>query len=130
MSDHLNLSEWSIMHDLAVIYLALTHGTDEQLNDSEKQAMAQKLEEWFKVEDRDRIHQVLTEAMRAYSREDSDRRIRTSVDSVGEEMNRGLRIAVLDDLSDIASADGRVLHGEKSLLQHLADAWGIEKEVD
>lgn len=119
-----------MMHDLAVVYLALTHGTDEQLSDSEKQVMAQKLEEWFDVDDRDHIQQVLTEAMRAYSSESSDRRVRTSIDSIGEEMNRGLRIAVLDDLGDIASADGRVLHGEKSLLQHLSDAWGIEKEMD
>ena len=118
------------MHDLALVYLALTHGSDAKISDAEKEAMADKLQEWFKEDDREAIQQVMEEAGRVYMQDGSEQEVQTAISSIGKEMNKGLRIAVLDDLSDIASADGQVVEGEVSLLQHLTNTWGIEKEID
>ena len=40
-------SEWSVLHDVALLYLALAHGTDLEIDPSEQATMVEKLKAWY-----------------------------------------------------------------------------------
>lgn len=122
-------STWSTLHDLGLLYLALTHGADAQLVESEKAEMAHKLGEWSReTGEGPGIEDVMHEVMLAYMSDTSDHMIESAVMSVAQSMPKPLRIAVLNDLADMASADGQVVAGEVTFIQQLAQAWGVEED--
>lgn len=120
---------WTTMHDLALIYLALTHGADAELDSAEVDAMSSKLQAWGHDVDRDRVRKVMHEVMLAYMAESGDQMLETAIASVGETLNKPRRIAVLNDLADIASADGMVVMGEVNFIQQLAREWDVDQDI-
>jgi hypothetical protein len=58
-----------------------------------------------------------------------DDMIDTAIVSVYESMPKPTRIAVLNDLADIASADGIIVGGEIGFIQDLARRWDVEGEI-
>lgn len=122
-SDH---SDWTPLHDLALIYLALMHGADAEIDPAETHVTAAKLLNWHPGEDESQVEQVMKDVMLVYVGGSSQQMLDTSVISLRETMPKGQRIAVLNDLAEIASADGMVVHGEISFIQQLAHHWGIE----
>ena len=122
-------SDWTTLHDLGLIYLALTHGADEVLDDSEKEAMADKLQTWNEDLSEERIREVMNDVMLVYMGGSSDQMLEAAIASVGDAMNKPRRIAVLNDLADIASADGSIVMGEVSFIQQLARDWDVEQDI-
>ena len=106
-----NPSRWSTLHDLGLIYLALTHGADASLAASEQNAMARKLAEWGRgIEaDPERVDDVMDEVMLVYMSDRSEKMLESAVMSVEQSMPKPLRIAVLNELAELASADGSVV---------------------
>lgn len=122
-------SNWSTLHDLGLIYLALAHGADADLVQPEKREMALKLHEWnVDVDDGPAVDEVMHEVMLTYMSDKSDHMIESAVLSVAQSMPKPLRIAILNDLADMASADGQVIASEVTFIQHLAQAWGVEED--
>ena len=121
---------WTPAHDLALIYLALTHGADADLDPNEMSMMAQKLHHWMPNTANNQIKSVLNEVMLVYLGGSRAQMLDTSVASLRESMPKGQRIAVLNDLADIASADGMIVPGEVGFIQHLATQWEIDGEVN
>lgn len=128
MSDKEPLT-WSPLHDLALIYLALTHGADADLDPSELDAMSVKLNDWQPGTGMKRIQKVMNEVLLVYMSPQRDDMIDTAVVSVYESMPKPTRIAVLNDLADIASADGVIVGGEISFIQDLARRWDVEGDI-
>jgi hypothetical protein len=120
---------WSPLHDLALIYLALTHGADADLDPSELEAMSIKLQDWQPGSGLKRIRQVMNEVLLVYMSPQRDDMIDTAVVSVYESMPKPTRIAVLNDLADIASADGVIVGGEIGFIQDLARRWDVEGDI-
>lgn len=120
---------WSALHDLALIYLALTHGADADLDPSELDAMSVKLQDWQPGSGLKRIRQIMNEVLLVYMSSQRDDMIDTAVVSVYESMPKPTRIAVLNDLADIASADGIIVGGEVGFIQDLARRWDVEGEI-
>lgn len=121
--------EWTTLHDLALIYLALTHGADADLDAAESEAMAVKLKAWNEAIDLERIRRVMQEVMLVYMSGSSDQMLETAIASVGTSMSKPRRIAVLNDLADIASADGMIVMGEVTFIQQLAREWDVERDI-
>lgn len=121
--------EWTTLHDLALIYLALTHGADADLDAAESEAMAVKLKAWNEAIDLERIRRVMQEVMLVYMSGSSDQMLETAIASVGTSMSKPRRIAVLNDLADIASADGMIVMGEVNFIQQLAREWDVERDI-
>ncbi len=121
--------EWTALHDLALIYLALTHGADAELDTSEMDAMALKLKSWNEGFDVERIRKVMSEVMLVYMSGSSDQMLEAAIASVGASMSKPRRIAVLNDLADIASADGMIVMGEVNFIQQLAREWDVERDL-
>lgn len=121
--------EWTVTHDLALIYLALTHGADEELDSSEVDAMSRKLSEWRENVELDRIKSIMREVMLVYMGSTGEQMLEAAIASVGESTPKPTRIAILNDLADIASADGTIVMGEVDFIQQLARDWGVDQDI-
>jgi uncharacterized tellurite resistance protein B-like protein len=121
--------EWTVAHDLALIYLALTHGADEELDASEIDAMSQKLSEWNTHSSGEAVKKIMREVMLVYVGSSGDQMLEASIASVADEMSKPSRIAILNDLADIATADGTIVMGEIDFIQQLARDWGVDRDI-
>jgi len=117
------------MHDLALIYQALAHSTDERLSIQEVNAIAVKLNAWDEGFDLDRIKTIMHEVMLVYVGGTAQQMLEASIASLAQSLPKERRIKILNDLADIATADGVIVIGEVNFIQHLARAWDIEKDV-
>jgi len=117
---------WSVLHDLAYIFLVLAHGTDDDLNETEVQVMLNKLQEWRPLDAPADMQSVLATAGDAYSMGEDGQRLKQSIDSVRESLPREQRMAALNDLVKIANADGVFLDNEEDLINHLLSAWDVD----
>lgn len=120
---------WTVAHDLALIYLALTHGADEELDASEVDAMSRKLAEWHENFSVEGIKKIMSEVMLVYMGASGEQMLETSIASVADSMSKSTRIAILNDLADIATADGTIVMGEVDFIQQLARDWGVDQDV-
>ena len=126
LKDSLN---WTPIHDLAIIYQALAHGADANLDKNEIDTMAIKLNGWDDRFDIERTRKIMNEVLLVYVGESGAHMLETAIASVAQHLKKEDRITVLNDLADIASADGMIVMGEVSFIHHLAREWGIEKDI-
>ena len=129
MENTADMNEWSNLHDLALIYLFVAHGADEEIDEAEQDAMASRLGAWDEEADTEHIQRTLDEVMLAYAGPHSRDLLNTAMVSLKDSMDRSHRIAVLNDLADVASADGVLLPGEVRFIQQLAYYWEIEDKT-
>lgn len=120
---------WSPMHDLTLIYLALAHGADEEIAPAESEAIIEKLHAWFPDTHESAIQKATEEVMLVYVGEARDAMIETSAASLRESLPKDLRIGILNDLADLASADGAIVPGEVFFIQKLAQYWDVEEDI-
>lgn len=117
---------WSPVHDLALVYLEIVHGTDDDIRDSEVDAIANKLREWLPdAKDAD-VLKVVREAMEAYVQGPDKRLFDESVDALRKVVPEHQRGALLADLNYVAEADGEVSEKERAMIAKLSAAWDIE----
>jgi len=117
-----------VLHDVALIYLALAHGTDLEIDPSEQATMVEKLKAWYPEAGAWRIRQVLQEVMLTYLGEHSRQMVDAAMASIKASMSKKERIGVLNDLAELATADGVVVPGEVSFIQQVAQYWEVEDE--
>ena len=127
--DESGAREWTPLHDLALLYLALVHGADAQIDASELEMMALKLKDWYPKASGDEISRVTEDVMLVYVSESGHQMLEACVASLNEHLEKGQRVAVLNDLAEIASADGMLAPGEVSFIQELAMHWGVDGDV-
>lgn len=120
---------WSPLHDLALLYLALVHGGDAEIAPSEMEMMATKLKDWYPDANGPQISRVTEDVMLVYVSGSGHQMLETSVASLNEHLKKGQRIAVLNDLAEIASADGLLAPGEVGFIQELAVHWGVDGDA-
>ena len=122
-------SEWSSLHDVALLYLALAHGTDMEIDPSEQTTMVDRLKEWYPEIGSSRAQQILHEVMLTYLGGHSRHMVEAAMASIKASMPKQERIAVLNDLADVATADGALVPGEVSFIRDLARYWELEDEI-
>lgn len=120
---------WSPLHDLALVYLALTHGADSEIDPSESLVMREKLLDWYPAPVSNEIEGVLQDVMLIYMGESRRQMVEASVAALRQTLPKGKRIAVLNDLAEIASADGMIVPGEVSFIQQLARLWEVDQDL-
>ncbi len=118
---------WTIVHDLALIYVALAYGTDHDLDDAELDTITASLEEWGEqhLPEGD-VREVVLEAMAVFLREDAGVEVIHSIETLARVLTEEERQQVLRDVVRIAEADGVLLSSEQSLIGALAAAWRIK----
>ncbi len=122
-------SEWSTLHDVALLYLALAHGADLEIDPSEQETMVDRLKEWYPEVGPSRAQRILHEVMLTYLGGHSRQMVDAAMASIKASMPKKDRIAVLNDLADLAIADGALVPGEVSFIRDLARYWELEDDL-
>jgi uncharacterized tellurite resistance protein B-like protein len=112
-----------VLHDLALLYLALTYGTDGRLDNVEQAAMRDRLFAWAPGLDPTRLDHVLHEAMLSYSNGLDNERLDALLTRLHDVLDAPGRQRVLDDLRTLARADAQVHREEVAFINRVADAW-------
>lgn len=118
---------WTRAHDLALVYVALAYGTDNQLNEGEVAAITEKLQTWrenFALED---VQEVVMEAFAVFMEGEAEREVPLSMRSLRESLSDDERKQALEDIVRIAEADGVLLNAERSFISTLAQIWGVKR---
>lgn len=120
----------TVLHDLALLYLGLAYGADGELNPAETQTIALKLREWQPHKDPALIDHVLREATLSYLNGAGTGRLQEVVVSLKELLDDNTRASILNDLTDIAHADGTVEVGEDNFVNRVAEVWDVNHHSD
>lgn len=114
------------VHDLAVLYLALTHGTDQRLEQEEQRALARVLRHWLPDRDPALIDHMIREATLSYMNGLDAPGLEALVDTLARALTMEMRRSVLDDLMALAAADHEVRPEEQAFVAQLAKAWHMD----
>lgn len=121
-----DVTTWDALHHLAFIYLVLAHAPDSDFSEDERQLILLKLREWAPNLDDEAIRSMLERAIDRYAQGVDEQMVAASVDAVKDSLPTERRKAALNDLVQIANADGVFLDSEEDLLNALAAAWDLD----
>ena len=121
-----DVASWRALHHLAFIYLVLAHAPDSDFSPEERQLILKKLREWEPALTEDAVQEVLELAIDRYAQGPHPTMLTASVEAVKVLLPVTQRQAALDDLVQIANADGVFLDSEEDLLNDLRTAWDLD----
>ncbi len=121
---------WTRAHDLALIFIALAYGTDNELDDSEVVSVTRAVQSWRPDTPEDEITEIVLEAVAIFLSGDAEEEVARSIQSLRKTLDVDQRRKALASAVDIAAADGIVLDAEKSLITVLSDIWEVEPAAD
>lgn len=124
-----NDPDWSVMHDIALMYIIMGHSTDGDLTEEEIRAMIDRLGEWEPDLSEEQLRSILRTALQYYGQGPDKHDIHDSVTAIKESLSRSQRLIILDDLITIARADGEISDQEKDVLENLSNAWKIDIRI-
>ncbi len=116
---------WTLMHDLALLFVALAYGTDRQLSEDETDVIVEILEAWSPDASGETVREVIVEALAVLTDERARAEVNASIVRLGEELSEDERNRVLEQVNRIARADGILLRREEHLIGALAEAWSL-----
>ncbi|NND73158.1 MAG: hypothetical protein HKN43_16415 [Rhodothermales bacterium] len=120
--------EFTPIHHLALVYLALAHQSDKVLSEDELQAIRQKISEWLPNALPSDVNQVVADALAVYAQGPEDEVTARAIDVVQGVVPMHQRSALLADLIFVAMADNVILVEERAIIERLAAAWGLGEE--
>jgi uncharacterized tellurite resistance protein B-like protein len=120
---------WTCAHDLALVYLGLAHGADDELSRSEVNAMVRTLQRWQPELTADESAGVLRDAMERYAAGPRAHLVDRAVTALRESLSLEERRMALSDLIRIANADGVFLDNEEDLIVRLQDEWEVDPDA-
>jgi uncharacterized tellurite resistance protein B-like protein len=118
--------EWSVLHDICLVYIVLSHGSDGNLAKDELAAIESRLAYWQPELDEDGIRGILRDTLQFYSTGPSKEDISDSTDAVKEHLTKAQRVAVVNDLVYIGEIDGELSKYETDMIEQLAILWDVE----
>lgn len=124
-----NDPEWSVMHDIALMYLIMAHSSDGELVDVEIKAMLERLGEWEPDLSEEDLRGILRTALKYYGQSPDREDIQDSINSIKDALRRSQRLIILDDLITIAKSDGDVSDEERDIAESLSAAWHIDVRI-
>lgn len=113
---------WTLLHDLALIGVVVAHSTDNDLAEREIDVILERLGQWQPDLNEEEVRRVLREALAFYATEPGEEELRRSVRALRDALPMMQRLAVLDDLYQIAEADGSLIEAEQAMITSLARA--------
>jgi uncharacterized tellurite resistance protein B-like protein len=114
-----------VLDHLAFIYLLLAHGTDDELSETEVRLIHRKLREWQPALGERDVGEVLVDAAARYKSRPNEQALAEAVRAVKAALPQPQRMAALNDLVQIANADGFFLDDEEDMINALMEAWEL-----
>jgi uncharacterized tellurite resistance protein B-like protein len=111
---------------LAFLYLWTAHQSDNYLSDAELESVTRRLAGRSTYGDSSEIRRIVMEALEGYlEADDAEAEAGAAARHLGESLDRDQKYDILEDLRQIAEADGVLLKAEKKMLRSLTEIWGI-----
>ena len=117
--------DWTPLHDLALVYLAVAHQPDRDIAEPEREAIAKKVKEWLPEAREADVAAVVREAFRVYAEAFDEATMARALASLRSAVPPHQRAALLADLRYIACADGVMLVEERAFIERIARALGL-----
>lgn len=122
--------DWTLFHDLGLVYLVMAHSTDDDLSSPEIDAIIQRLGDWRTELTEEEVRAIIRSALRFYAQGPDEQALQRSVATIRNQLPVIQRLAALDDLVYIAEADGAVNEHERAMIGTLARAWGVSVRLN
>jgi uncharacterized tellurite resistance protein B-like protein len=122
--------EWTLLHDLSLVYIVVAHSADSVLSEAEIAAMLERLQRWQPNLNEDGLRAIIRRSLSFYSTGLQRADLQLSVSSLKDALPKIQRIAVLDDLTFIAECDGAVSPNERDLIASVAQAFDVEVHLN
>lgn len=116
---------WTLLHDIALLAIAIAHGSEGGIARDEIGRMIERLGGWRSDLDPDDLQGVIRTALEVFSEVDLVEVLQQCAVSVRERLPHALRLIVLDDLIAVAEADGTMNDYEADMIGSLAQAWQL-----
>ena len=114
---------WSLLHDVALLYLTCMHGPDAEIDAAESEVVKELL--LSKTGSSKATDRVLHDVMLMYVGSSGNEMIATSIASLADSLDASQRQGLLQDFAQIATADGLVHATEVQLISEIAARWGL-----
>lgn len=120
----------ALVEALAFLYITFGQATDDQLTAEEMRTLADKLRKRAPDLSLEDLGQVLRATVDAYkgigSRDEKIERARQYAEVLRDAVDDTMRQAVVNDLNEIAAADGSVSEQEQAFITQMAQTLGVE----
>lgn len=120
-------ADWTLLHDVGLLYVALAQSGDRHLSDTEVETMLECLAEWQPDLDGDSVEAILRQAVGRFTA-DPDA-ARASAERVHASLPTLYRLALVSDLYLIAEVDGDVSEPEHRVIESLTRLWGLGRDA-
>jgi uncharacterized tellurite resistance protein B-like protein len=117
--------EWTQAHSQALIYIALAYGSDHDLSDEELDTITERLRKRYGGELEQDVQEVVMEAMSVYLEDQTADETIQAMRSLKRSLSSEERSRALEDVVQIAEADGVLLSSERSLISTLSEIWSL-----
>lgn len=117
--------DWTTAHDLAMVYVAIAYGTDQDLSDEELRVLSEALEAWTNWEE-GAVREIIVEAATAFVEGDAEAEVRRAMHELRAALSPQERRDTIRHLIRIAEADGVLLEREQGFIHALAEAWSLK----
>jgi uncharacterized tellurite resistance protein B-like protein len=121
---------WTVVHDLALIYISLAYGTDQRLGDRELNAITSALSEWNASFSREQVQEIVIESAAVFLEKTAEDEVVRSIQSLGKTLSPEERERALEQIMSVAEADGVLMSSERSIVSMLAEKWGVKDVGD
>lgn len=117
---------WTRTHDLALVYIALVFGGGTNITDAILTTVIKSLQKWDEKLSVEEVKEVVLEALAIYMTDDAHVEFTRTVRSLNKQLNKDERKKALEDVLQIAEADGVLQSSERSLITLLAENWDLK----
>jgi len=115
--------EWTLLHDVALMMLAVAHSTDAQLSPIELSTMVECTRGWKPACTEEEARALVGEVMRRYREAPSA--VEPSAERIAAALSPLQRLALVSDLYVVAEADASISEAERGVISVLKQAWGL-----
>lgn len=122
--------DWDLIRQMALIYVIVAHSTDNELSPAEIATIVDRVREWDAALDEDGARDVLRDALAFYAQEPDEDVLGQTIMTIKNSLEPMRRLILLDDLYQIAYADGTFKEAERTMITSLAEAWGLSIRLD
>ncbi len=128
------MQHYQFIDALTFLYHSFAHSTNGRISDAEQEMIVDKLLNWKLLHNVDELRSTIHRSHAMYLDCLTNDSLHDTINEMIQlltmnELPEGVRITIINDLMDIAMADGEVLETEVRWIKSLADGWDIPLNI-
>jgi len=128
------MQEYRFIDALTFLYHTFAHSTDGEISVAEEEKIVEKILGWKLIHNAAELRETIQRSHRWYLKALEEGNLHENIQETMDmlkmsELNEAVRVNVINDLMDIAMADGEVYETELKWIRSLAKNWDIEMNL-